>query len=219
MNLYLGIDTSCYTTSVCLLGDDGRVVQDERRILTVPSGGRGLSQSHMVYQHTRNLPELMERLRPALKGNRIGAIGVTDQPRRREDSYMPAFLAGLGCARSLAAMLQVPLYPISHQENHLLAALRPLGTVPEAPFTGLHLSGGTTDLLHAVADEEGLSISRIGGTSDISAGQFIDRVGVALGFPFPAGVHLDAMARKGSVSSAAMVKSAIPVRNRRPSVR
>lgn len=199
MNLYLGIDTSCYTTSVCLLGDDGRVVQDERRILTVPSGGRGLSQSHMVYQHTRNLPELMERLRPALKGNRIGAIGVTNQPRRREDSYMPAFLAGLGCARSLAAMLQVPLYPISHQENHLLAALRPLGTVPEASFTGLHLSGGTTDLLHAVADEEGLSISRIGGTSDISAGQFIDRVGVALGFPFPAGVHLDAMARKGSM--------------------
>ena len=71
MTLYLGIDTSCYTTSVCRLGDDGRVVQDERRILTVPSGGRGLSQSHMVYQHTRNLPELMERLRPALKGTAL----------------------------------------------------------------------------------------------------------------------------------------------------
>ena len=90
MNLYLGIDTSCYTTSVCLLGDDGRVVQDERRILTVPSGGRGLSQSHMVYQHTRNLPELMERLRPALKGNRIGAIGVTNQPRRRDAAVQSA---------------------------------------------------------------------------------------------------------------------------------
>ena len=45
----------------------------------------------------------------------------------------------------------------------------------------------------------GLDIERVGGTSDISAGQFIDRIGVALGLPFPAGVHVDKMAQTAAV--------------------
>ena len=197
MDVFLGIDTSCYTTSICLVDDDYKVIADERRILEVPQGGRGLSQSNMVYQHTRNLPMLFEKLAPILHENlTIRAIGVTDKPRRRDDSYMPAFLAGLGYGRSLAAVLGVPLFTISHQENHLVAVLRCLGKIDDKPFHGLHLSGGTTDIVKAVPDAAGLAISRIGGTSDISAGQFIDRVGVAMKLPFPAGVHLDQLAQQ-----------------------
>ena len=170
MKVYLGIDTSCYTTSLCLLDEQAAVLADERRILTVPEGKRGLSQSEMVYQHVRNLPELTEKIASYVAGNTVCAVAVTDKPRRRDDSYMPAFLSGLGCARSLAAMLNVPLYRLSHQENHLLAAWRAVGKVPKEPYCALHLSGGTTD---------------------ISAGQFIDRVGVALGLPFPAGKYVD----------------------------
>ena len=51
MNLFLGIDTSCYTTSLCLVDSSYHVVADERIILSVKSGERGLSQSNMVYQH------------------------------------------------------------------------------------------------------------------------------------------------------------------------
>ena len=170
MKVYLGIDTSCYTTSLCLLDEQAAVLADERRILTVPEGKRGLSQSEMVYQHVRNLPELTEKIASYVAGNTVCAVAVTDKPRRRDDSYMPAFLSGLGCARSVAAMLNVPLYRLSHQENHLLAAWRAVGKVPKEPYCALHLSGGTTD---------------------ISAGQFIDRVGVALGLPFPAGKYVD----------------------------
>ena len=198
MDTYLGIDTSCYTTSLCLVDETYGVAADERIILTVPKGGRGLSQSNMVYQHTRNLPVLFERAAAVLKTRRIRAIAVTDQPRRRDDSYMPAFLAGLGYARALSAVLQVPLYRLSHQENHLLAVLRSLGKIEKEPFYGIHLSGGTTELVRAVADDKGLDITRIGGTSDISAGQFIDRMGVAMNLPFPAGVHVDKMAQSFS---------------------
>lgn len=199
MNLFLGIDTSCYTTSLCLVDSSYHVVADERIILSVKSGERGLSQSNMVYQHMRNLPVLFERLVPYLANSRICAIGVTNKPRRREDSYMPAFLAGFGYARSLAAVLHIPIYPMSHQENHLMAVLRDIGMIPEQPFYGLHLSGGTTDMLKSVPDSKGLDITRIGGTSDISAGQFIDRIGVALGFPFPAGVYVDKMAQDATM--------------------
>ena len=195
MDVFLGIDTSCYTTSLCLVDAAYDVVADERIILSVAKGGRGLSQSNMVYQHTRNLPVLFERLAGVLASAHIRAIAVTDQPRRRDDSYMPAFLAGLGYGRALAAVLGVPLYRLSHQENHLLAVLRSMGYIGSEPFYGIHLSGGTTDLLRAVPDEKGLDITRIGGTSDISAGQFIDRMGVALDLPFPAGVHVDKLAQ------------------------
>lgn len=196
MNVFLGIDTSCYTTSLCLVDEDYQIVGEAREILKVPQGGRGLSQSNMVFQHTRNLPVLFERLAPQLRqDNHIAAIAITDKPRRRDDSYMPAFLAGSGYGHSLAAILGVPLYTISHQENHLLAVLRCQGQILAKPFHGLHLSGGTTDILYAVPDEAGLDITRIGGTSDISAGQFIDRVGVALDLSFPAGVYLDRLAQ------------------------
>lgn len=201
MKVYLGIDTSCYTTSVALVNEAYEVVGDERIILSVPQGGRGLSQSNMIYQHTRNLPQLFEQLAAVLRqGAEIQAIAVTHRPRRRDDSYMPAFLAGWGYARSLAAVLDVPLYVISHQENHLLAVLRETGKIGSQEFFGLHLSGGTTDLLQAIPDKEGLDIQRIGGSSDISAGQFVDRVGVAMGLPFPAGVHLDSLAQNCTVS-------------------
>ncbi|WP_301859388.1 peptidase [uncultured Megasphaera sp.] len=202
MDAYLGLDTSCYTTSLCLVDAAFHILADERIILSVPSGSRGLSQSNMVYQHMRNLPVLFERLRQSCPDYVIQAVGVTDAPRRREDSYMPAFLAGLGYARSLASVLQVPLHCISHQENHVLAVLRDLGAIDSTPFYGLHVSGGTTDLMRIVPDAQGLAITRVGGTSDISAGQFIDRVGVALGLPFPAGVHVDELARTSGRLSA-----------------
>ena len=91
MKVYLGIDTSCYTTSLCLLDEQAAVLADERRILTVPEGKRGLSQSEMVYQHVRNLPELTEKIASYVAGNTVCAVAVTDKPRRRDDSYMPAF--------------------------------------------------------------------------------------------------------------------------------
>lgn len=198
MKAFLGIDTSCYTTSVCLVDEQWNILADARRILAVKDGGRGLSQSNMVYQHTRNLPELFESIREVSAKYTICAVAVTHAPRCREDSYMPAFLAGLGYGRALAAVLHVPLYCISHQENHLFAILRCLGEDVQKPFYAIHLSGGTTDLLYAVPDENGWAIERIGGTSDISAGQFIDRVGVALGLPFPAGKHVDLLSKKGN---------------------
>ena len=200
MDLYLGIDTSCYTTSVCVVDAAGRIVAEARRILSVPQGSRGLSQSNMVYQHMRNLPDLFEQIGPVLQEQgHLCALAVTDRPRRRDDSYMPAFLAGLGFARAMAAVSAIPLYCLSHQENDLMAVLRGQGVIDSEPFYGLHLSGGTTDILYAVPDERGLAITRVGGTSDISAGQFIDRVGVALGLSFPAGLHLDRLARTCAV--------------------
>lgn len=91
--VYLGIDTSCYTTSLFFMNRQGQKVAEARRILKVKPGGCGLQQSEMLYQHTRNLPELMEE---AVQGHAFSllGIGVSARPRPREDSYMPAFWQG-----------------------------------------------------------------------------------------------------------------------------
>lgn len=61
-DLVLGIDTSCYTTSAALMDGTGALLFDERRLLRVKEGRRGLSQSEMVFQHMRALPDLLERI-------------------------------------------------------------------------------------------------------------------------------------------------------------
>jgi N6-L-threonylcarbamoyladenine synthase len=59
----------------------------------------------------------------------------------------------------------------------------------------MHLSGGTTEFLLCSMDPAGYELEIIGGTKDISIGQFIDRSGVAMGYPFPAGAYLDLAAQ------------------------
>lgn len=194
--VFLGIDTSCYTTSCALIDSNFKIIQEERKLLDVKEGARGLSQSNMVFQHSRALPILLEKL-PKLP---IVGIGVSSFPRRKENSYMPAFLVGKGFAKSLAHFLDCKLYEFSHQENHILAALRELGYIPKSPFYSLHVSGGTTELLYSEPISNGLFTTElVGGSSDLNAGQFIDRVGVALGLPFPSGPFLEKLAFKGDV--------------------
>ena len=172
--VYLGIDTSCYTTSLFFMDRQGRKAAEARRILKVKPGGCGLQQSEMLYQHTRNLPELMEE---AAQGHSftVKGIGVSAKPRPREDSYMPAFLAGLGFARSLAALYRIPLWQISHQENHLEAAVWSAQGPDADRFLFLHASGGTTDLLLVEKKTAGnADLSEVGCSLDLHAGQFVD---------------------------------------------
>ncbi len=193
--VYLGIDTSCYTTSVAVLAADGSLVGEARQILSVKQGRCGLQQSEMVFQHTRNLPRLVEAV---LKGKayQLAAIGVSGFPRPIENSYMPAFLAGLSVARSLAALTGAPLEVISHQENHLEAGLWSAQGPGAERFLLLHASGGTTDLLLCERKENGrYALTQVGGSIDLHAGQFVDRIGVALGLAFPTGPALERLAQ------------------------
>lgn len=213
MNTFLGIDTSCYTTSCALVDEEGHLLGEARKILEVPDGKRGLQQSQMVFQHTRALPELMAQL-PVTN---IAGIGVSAFPRRQDDSYMPAFLVGLGQAKTLGHLLDVPVYEFSHQENHMLAAMREGTTIDKEPFLALHLSGGTTELLYSQRREDGFFTTElIGGSNDVSAGQLIDRVGVAMGLPFPAGIHMDKLAK--DLNKPLGEASTFPIANQKLSV-
>lgn len=185
----LGLDTSCYTTSCALVHVGSLKVNQVRKMLPVKHGQRGLRQSEAVFAHIRQLPEALEELMKAQPGTSIVAVCASEKPLDHEESYMPVFQAGTTTAKALASCLQVPCYLTTHQRGHLAAALIGQETVP-LEYLALHLSGGSTQLLQ-VSNEE---VVVLGGTSDISAGQLIDRVGVALGSIFPAGPTVESWA-------------------------
>ena len=208
----LGIDTSCYTTSVAC-ADHKSIVFEKRTMLSVPFGNRGLRQSEGLYQHIRQLSPLLCDLFEAVDPQRIGAIAVSASPTAREDSYMPVFLAGLKQAESLAAALKVPMYRVDHQSGHIRAALYGNEKLLDCDrFLTAHVSGGTTDVLLVEPHRNAAyRIDPIGTSTDLHAGQFVDRVGVALNLPFPAGKHLEALAlqaQEKTVKIASTVKGA-----------
>lgn len=84
--VWLGIDTSNYTTSVALLTKDGRLLANIKRPLPVRAGERGLRQSDAVFAHVKNLPSAMQEARDTLQGRPLLAIGVSTRPRNVEGS-------------------------------------------------------------------------------------------------------------------------------------
>ena len=189
----IGMDTSNYTTSIAFF--DGVCGENCSKLLPVRQGELGLRQSDAVFHHTQSLPELSGRLFSHVKPDTITAVAVSTRPRAVEGSYMPCFAVGYSHAKLLSDALGIPLFTVSHQQGHVAASLWSADRLDlmDRPHLAWHLSGGTTELLLVEPDGRNVKCTRIGGTTDISAGQLIDRTGVMLGLPFPAGRHLDAL--------------------------
>lgn len=191
--IYLGFDTSNYTTSVAASGD---VQMNVRELLDVKKGERGLRQSDALFQHIKKLPDLFEKISKNIDMNKVEGIGVSTSPRSVDGSYMPVFLAGHSFAKVCADAMGVPLCAFSHQEGHIMAGVHSCNnfSLLEKPFISVHLSGGTCEILLTKYVDGHFVSEIIGGTKDISAGQLIDRVGVAVGLEFPCGKELEKLA-------------------------
>ena len=193
----LGIDTSNYTTSAAVF--DGTEGENVGRLLEVRPGELGLRQSDALFQHVKALPERIQQLKQEDWLTDLVAVGASTRPRAVEGSYMPCFLAGESQGRTLAAALNVPFFACSHQQGHIAAAAWSAGRMDllDRPMLAWHLSGGTTELLYVEPEGVNVKATLLGGTSDISAGQLIDRTGVLLGLDFPAGKAVDQLAQSG----------------------
>lgn len=189
----LGIDTSNYATSLAVVNRAGEVVLSMRRLLPVPEGALGLRQSEAMFRHTVALPEMMEECRRQGAFAEVDTVGVSSRPRPVEGSYMPCFAAGVNAAAAFAAALGGEAICTSHQQGHLAAALHGAGVADAAGAETLffHLSGGTTELLHCRGYEV---LALLGQSEDLHAGQAVDRLGVKLGFAFPAGADVSRLA-------------------------
>lgn len=204
MSLVLGFDTSNYTTSAALFDTAVKQVRQARMLLPVKAGRRGLRQSDAVYLHLRQLPDVV-RQACAAAAEPPRAVGVSVRPRDAAGSYMPCFEAGHAAAVSAAAAARAPLFAFSHQAGHVAAALFATGRLAwlARPFAAFHVSGGTTEAVlcrpgRAALGDEPFSAAPLCASLDLKAGQAVDRVGVMLGLPFPAGPALEALSHQSA---------------------
>lgn len=206
MSLYLGIDTSNYTTSLAVCGDK---TINLRKIIDIEKGQRGIRQSDGVFVHLKELPKLFSLL--DIDMTSVKAVGVSVKPRCQKDSYMPVFVAGESFSEVIAKSLDIPLYKFSHQDGHIMAGIISCGNYDllNDTFYAVHLSGGTTEIIKCRFDGKSFNPQIVGGTKDISAGQLIDRIGVKLGMKFPCGKEID----KISQNAGEVMKLPLSVKN------
>ena len=200
--LFLGIDTSNYTTSAAVVDSSENLIAESRMMLNVRKGEKGLRQSDALFQHWKNLPEILGPLLKEYKSE-IRCVCSGARPRPQDGSYMPVFTAGTGIGKIIAASLNTKYCEISHQEGHLLAAAYGNDISTDEDLILAHLSGGTLEFVKVSNGKHEIIFA----TKDISYGQLIDRIGVYLGLPFPAGKYVDEMALKGRDKC---LKNAIP---------
>jgi len=191
---YMGIDTSAYTTSFAVVDEQEILVYDKRVALPVKKGQLGLRQSEAVFSHLKNVSALVEGFLPPENTGRLVAVAASTRPRPVEGSYMPVFKVSEALGLFVSQAAGLIFFPSSHQEGHIISGLWS-ESLKGGKYLAVHFSGGTTELLDIEEYNPGkLHIKKIGGTSDLNAGQFIDRTGRMLGLKFPAGPSMEILA-------------------------
>ena len=197
--IFIGIDTSNYTTSCAISDFDGKILENFKILLPVKEGERGLRQSEAVFAHIKNIQIISELVKEKSKDCEIEAIGYSAFPRDTEGSYMPCFLVGEAIAKMLSAFCNAPIYRFSHQSGHIRAAVYSSAVkLDNEDFIAFHVSGGTTEIVKVKHDDKYYKIDIIGGSNDLHAGQAIDRIGVYMGMKFPCGKEMEEYAKKNT---------------------
>ena len=184
MSLFLGIDTSAYTTSIAIVDHKFNIILDERKILDVEKGQRGLRQSDALFLHIKNLPLLFEKITRGLPSDAVAISKFTG----------------------------APLCAVSHQEGHIMAGiLANPALLDREEFLAVHFSGGTSEILHVKKQGKmaSMDIKVVAAGMDLHAGQLVDRVGVAMGLPFPAGKTIEKMALQSDQHNIPLIPSTI----------
>lgn len=125
----------------------------------------------------------------------IDAIAVTEGP-----GLEPALWVGVGFAKALSLLWNVPIVPINHMEGHVVASLLHKDShsnlaelaQPPLPALALLISGGHTQLVLVSALG---SYEIIGKTRDDAVGEAFDKVARLLGLPYPGGPQISALAK------------------------
>ena len=194
--VFLGIDTSNYTTSLALCDENGVILENYKVLLPVKEGENGLRQSDAVFAHVKNFQIISSYIREKHEEYEILAVGYSKYPRDAEGSYMPCFLVGRALAEVISSLYNLKLFEFSHQKGHVVAAIYSSTAEIDSDVIAFHVSGGTTEILLVKPNERDYDIELIGGSEDLHAGQAIDRIGVKMGLPFPAGKHIETLANE-----------------------
>ncbi len=190
----LGIESSCDDTGAAILRQ--RPGQQPEILSNVVAG-----QAELHAEYGGVVPEIAARahaekldhcVEEALSKARltladIDAVAVTAGP-----GLIGGVLAGVMCAKGLAAGAGLPLVGVNHMAGHALTARLTDGLA--FPYLALLVSGGHCQFVIVHAAEE---FTRLGATIDDAPGEAFDKTARLLGLPQPGGPAVEAEAAHG----------------------
>jgi N6-L-threonylcarbamoyladenine synthase len=193
----LAFETSCDETSAAVV-HHGKVLSNVvTSQIRLHSEYGGVVPELAAREHLRNL---LPVAREALRGAGIGPEGLVAVAATQGPGLPSALMTGLKAGQTVAFALRLPFFGINHHEAHLYSPWLQ-GEPPVADFSvfepnvSLIVSGGHTMLVHVQAI---LQHRLLGSTLDDAAGECFDKVGKLLGLPYPAGPHIDRLAKGGN---------------------
>lgn len=188
----LGIETSCDETSASVVKDGREIFSDvvsSQIDLHAKFGGVVPEIASRKHVELIN-PVIREALDTAgIDFDGVDAVAVTNRP-----GLLGALLVGVSAAKSLSAVLDIPLVGVHHLEGHIYANFL---VNPDFgfPFICLVVSGGHSDLV-LVRNHGNYEI--LGRTRDDAAGEAFDKSARVLGLGYPGGPIIDKLAKKGN---------------------
>lgn len=143
--------------------------------------------------HQQNIvPVVAQAIKEAgIDKKQLSAIAYTQGP-----GLLGSLLVGASFAKSLAISLGIPLIEVNHMQAHILAHFieDDAQKAPSFPFLGVTISGGHTQIVKV---NDYFDMQVIGETLDDAIGEAFDKCGKMLQLPYPAGPHIDKLAKEG----------------------
>ncbi|MBK8546751.1 MAG: tRNA (adenosine(37)-N6)-threonylcarbamoyltransferase complex transferase subunit TsaD [Saprospiraceae bacterium] len=185
----LAIESSCDDTGASII-IDGKVKSNCIATQTIHDQYGGVIPEVASRQHQQNIVPVVDKAitEAGITLQDISAIAFTRGP-----GLLGSLLVGVSFAKALAMSLDNPLIEVHHMQAHILAHFA-MDKKPEFPFVCLTVSGGHTQI---VLVRDYLDMEILGQTIDDAAGEAFDKAGKLLGLPYPAGPHIDKLARNG----------------------
>lgn len=185
----LAIESSCDDTAAAII-KDGKVLSNIIATQSVHAEYGGVVPELASREHQQQIVPVVDM---AIKKAGISKKDLSGIAFTRGPGLLGSLIVGVTFAKSLALSLKIPLIEVHHMHAHVLAhfAEEPF---PTFPFLCLTVSGGHTQIIK-VDDHSTLTI--LGQTIDDAAGEAFDKTGKMLGLPYPAGPHIDKLAKEG----------------------
>ena len=204
--LILGIESSCDDTSAAVVGD-GILLSNVIASQKVHESYGGVVPELASRAHQQNIvPVVSEALKIAgVTADELSAVAYTRGP-----GLIGSLLVGSSFAKGLCVALGIPLIEVNHLQAHALSSFireNASEPVPDFPYISLLVSGGNSQLL-LVKDWNHMEL--LGTTIDDAAGEAFDKCGKIMGLPYPAGAHIDRLAKSGNPLAFKFSKPHIP---------
>lgn len=199
----LAIESSCDDTSVALIDGKKNLLFHKISTQKIHNKFGGVVPELAAREHLSRITPLVDECfqQTKISKDELSAIAFSNQP-----GLLGPLFVGANFAKAYSLCLNKPLIAVNHLHAHIMANFLS-DDHPEFPFLCLMVSGGNSQIVHAV-DEKNFIV--LGKTIDDAVGEAFDKIAKMLGLGYPGGKQIDILAQQGDSNKFPFPKVKVP---------